>query len=239
MKLLKIALAATALALAVIAPAFAADIVTKAVPTTNPFAGPYPTSGSGFYYGLNAVGSASQITSSTASGAAAIGGAIGGTIGYTWVSSPSTFAFVEGIFDFQNLNGGTAGLSLTGPAHLEQRVGFGSPLQQFLGSFINSSQLPAVPGIPVLPPGVTAGPQNGYFYAALNEDDVSASVGALSNREWLISPEFGVGMQSRLSNNVMADVWAGIKLSTNGICLGSIACPKLGAGPVAGVSFKY
>ena len=233
------ALIVAAIAALLAGPVAAAPLVTKAAPTINPFAGPYPNSGSGFYYGLNATGSASQIQNSTAAGAAAIGGAIGGTVGFTWISSPTTFVFVEAMFDFQNLNGGSAGLSLTGPAHLEQRVGFGSPLQQFLGSFINSSQLPAVPGIPVLPSGVTAGPQNGYFYAALNEDDISASVGATSNREWLISPEFGVGMQSRLSNNVMADVWAGIKLSTNGICLGSIACPKLGAGPVAGVSFKY
>jgi hypothetical protein len=215
-----------------------AQTVTKAPPAFSGL-GPYPTSGGGLYYGLNATGVASQIENSTAPGAAAIGGAVGGTIGYVDIFSPSTFGFCEAMFDFQNLNGGTAGLSLSGPAHLEQRCGFGSPLNQFLGSFISSSALPAVPGIPVLPPGVTAGPQNGYIYGAINEDDVSASVGAASAREWLIAPEFGVGMQSRLSNNVMADVWAGVKFSSNGLCIGSIACPKLGAGPVAGVSFKY
>lgn len=225
---------ATLLLLAVL-PATAAPMVTK----TNPFLSPYPTQGGGWYYGIDVLGTASTIENAPTAGAAAIGGAVGGLVGYTQVMSPSTFWFAEAIFDFQNLNGGTAGLSLTGPAHLEQRVGFGSPLNTMLGSLLGNSNLPTVPGIPGLPAGVTAGPQNGYIYAALNEDDVSASVGAATAHDWMISPEFGLGMQAYLSNHVLADVWAGIKLQTNGICISNVGCPKLGAGPVAGVSFKY
>lgn len=228
---------AISFALALTGSAFAADMVTKAAPPIN--FGPYPTSGGGFYYGLNVLGSATSIVNSTAPGAVAVGGDVGGLVGYVDVISPSSFWFAEGIFDFQNLNGGTAGLSLTGPAHLEQRVGFGSPLNTMLGSLIGNSNLPTVPGIPLLPAGITAGPQNGYLYAALNEDDVSASIGAASGHEWLVAPEFGVGMQSRLSNSVVADMWGGVKVGTQGLCIGAIACPKLGVGPVAGVSFKY
>ena len=202
---------------------------------------PYPTDGAGWYYGFNVMGSAAPVTGA-AVGATALGGQIGGTLGYTSVSNGgSTFWFAELIADFQNLNGSQNGLSLTGPAELKERFGFGSPLNAMLPSLPNSNintLISAVPSVPGLPAGVTAGPSNGYVYAALDEDDISASYGAATASKWLIAPEFGVGLLTRLSNSVVVDTWAGVKLQSNAFCLGA-TCPKIAPGVVTGVSFKY
>jgi hypothetical protein len=214
-------------------PAVASDLPTKA-PV---FGGPYPTTGCGMYYGVNALGSASPV-SAAPPGTTALGGDVGGTIGYTCAFNTTNFWFAEAMGDFQNLNGTATGFSLTGPAHFEERFAVGGPLNQMFNVLPNLN-LPAVPSLPLLPSGITAGPTNGYAYAALNQDDISASFGLVSNREWLLGPEIGVGMLSRLSNNVVADVWAGAKLQSQSICVGGIACPKLSTGFVTGLSFKY
>ena len=198
---------------------------------------PYPTTGCGTYYGVNAMGSASPIQDATP-GATAIGGDIGGTFGYTCQTSPSTFWFVEAMADFQNLNGSGPGFALSGPAHLEQRVGFGGPINSMLAVLPNLNS-PAVPSLPILPNGVTAGPMNGYIYGAINEDDVSARFGNAIGRDWIISPEVGLGAMSRLSNNVVADVWAGAKIQSQEVCVGGFSCPKLSTGLVTGLAFKY
>lgn len=221
-------------------PAMAGDMPTKAAPSSQGF-GPYPTNGCGLYYGINALGSATVVANAPV-GAQTIGGDIGGTLGYACETSKAgTFYFVEALADFQNLNGSQNGLSLTGPAHLEQRIGFGGPLNQMIGALLPSLGTTTLPTLPLLPTGVIAGPSKQYIYAALNEDDVSASFGKGSSHDWLISPEVGVGMLSRLSNNVVADVWAGFKMQSQAMCLGGVTgtCPKLGTGFATGVSFKY
>jgi hypothetical protein len=218
-------------------PAFAADLPAKAPPSQ--FGGPYPTTGCGFYYGLNALASAAPILDAPV-GVSAIGGDVGGTLGYTCVIGNTTaFWFVEVMGDFQNLNGNANGFAFGGPAHIEERFALGGPLLQLLPSLPNLS-LPAVPALPGLPAGITAGPSNMYIYAAVNEDDISASFGFGTAHEWLISPEIGAGILSRLSNNVVADVWAGARIESNSFCLGGTGmCPKLGTGVVTGVAFKY
>jgi hypothetical protein len=198
---------------------------------------PLPAVGCGLYYGVNALGSAATINGAPA-GSTAIGGDVGGTLGYTCTPTAGTIWFVEAQADFQNLNGGSNGFALTGPAHLEQRAGFGGPLNAFL-NFLPNLNLPSVPSLPGLPAGATISTTVGYAYMALNEDDISAQLGLASNRQWLISPEAGVGMWNRLSNNVVADVWAGAKFQSQAICLGGAVCPKLNTGLVTGVSFKY
>lgn len=212
--------------------AAAADLPHKA-----PLFSPLPVVGCGAYYGVNALGSAATVEGAPP-GSSVIGGAVGGTLGYTCTPTAGTVWFAEVIVDFQNLNGGSNGFSLTGPAHIEQRVGFGGPLNQFL-TILPNLNLPAVPTLPGLPPGVTAGAPIGYVYAAVNEDDMSAHYGLDANRVWVIAPEAGVGMWTRLSNQVVADVWAGAKFQSQAICLGGVTCAKLNTGLVTGVSFKY
>lgn len=231
---------ALALALAALAalPAAAADIITKAPPQQTFFSG-YANGGCGAYYGVNVLGSAAPIADAPV-GATAIGGAVGGTFGYGCAPTPNTFWFAEFMGDIQNLNGSANGFSLSGPAHLEQRVGFGGPINQLL-SLLPNLNFPAVPSLPALPNGITSGGQQGYIYAALNEDDISASFLGTGAHAWLISPELGIGLQSRLSNNVVADVWAGAKLQSTSVCIGVVAmsCPKFNTGFVTGLSFKY
>ncbi len=218
-------------------PAYAADMATKA---PNLQLRPYPTAGCGLYFGINAMTSAAPIVGGPV-GATEIGGDIGGTLGYTCVNGV-TFWFAEAMADFQNLNGNANGFSLTGPTHLEQRVGFGTPLNTMLALLPGFGSVSTLvpPPIPGLPAGVTAGSPAGYIYGAVNEDDISASFGFSAAREWLVSPEVGIGMKTHLSNGVEIDTWAGIKLESNSLCFGAGGdCPKLSAGPVAGLAFEY
>lgn len=226
---------AAGLAASMLSSALAADLPVKARPD---LFGPYPEGRCGLYYGVTTIGSAAPIANGPV-GATALGGSIGGTIGYT-CDRGATFWFAEGIAGFQNLNGGTQGFSMSGPVHLQQRLAFGGPINQLLSLLPNLS-FPAVPSIPALPNGVTAGPAKGYIYAALNEDDISVSyLGINSGKAWLVSPELGVGMLTRLSNAVVVDTWAGVKMQSNAICLaGGIQCPKISNGVVVGLSLKY
>jgi hypothetical protein len=231
----KLLLAAVAFCIA--APAFAADMATKAPPYQ--FGGPYPVNGCGLYYGINALASAAPIADATP-GATAIGGDIGGTLGYTCsFNGGSNFWFVEGIGDFQNLNGSGPGFGFSGPAHFEERFAVGGPISNLLGILPNLN-LPAVPALPALPNGITASNSNGYIYGAVNQDDISAYFGLANNREWIFSPEAGLGLLTRLSNNVVVDTWAGVRIQGEGICLGNTnMCPKLSTGVVTGLALKY
>lgn len=238
----RLILAAIAVA-AIAAPAFAQTVPAPVLVTKAPPMPGYPQK-CGFYYGLDAEGISATVPNAPA-GTNVIGGDIGVLVGYACQFSQIPY-FVEGIFDFQNLNAGTAGFSLTGPAHLEQRVGVQTPLLQFLPA-LGFPSTGTIGSLPVLPPGVTVnGAAQNYLYAAVNEDDISASLGVSTATAWLVSPEIGTGMlvPLKLGNgwNAVADVWAGVELQTNSICLGSgvgSMCPKLGTGYRTGVSFKF
>ncbi len=235
-KLLLITVAALTLA----TPAFAADMAVKA----NPFGGPYPTARCGFYYGINAEGGAGVVPNAPA-GTTMIAGDIGALVGYACPIGATPW-FFEGIVDFQNLNAGNNGFSLSGPVHLEQRAGVQTPLLQLLPNigFNVGTQLgtPQSAGA-VLPPGATLnGTVQNYIYGAVNEDDISSSIGLASARRWLVSPEVGTGLlipfKTAGGTPIVADSYAGYELQSNAMCLGGI-CPKLGNRYKVGVSFKY
>jgi hypothetical protein len=225
--------------------AHAADLPSKQQ-LKNPFAAPYDIGRCGAYFGVN-----STLTSSAVNGdAVAPGtqiqqGAIGGTIGYGCPISAanSSFWFIEAMADVTNLNGNTNGLSLSGPASFTERFGVGSPLNQLLGSILPSNtSTPAVPSLPALPGGITAGPGAPYIFAAFHENDISAQLGLAQNRQWLISYGVGVGLRYRLSNAVVADTFAEYRTPSNSLCvgpLGNSACAKIGNGVMAGVQFLY
>lgn len=215
------------------------------MPTKNPLAAlgqPYPTTKCGMFYGVNAEGGAGQVSGAPA-GTTVVGGDIGALVGYACPASGFPW-FVEAIFDFQNLNAGNNGFSLTGPAHFEQRVGVQTPLLAFLPSLGAPSTGTAPSIVPLLPPGVTVTgtPQN-YVYGAFDEDDIGAQLGLATAKEWLFSPELGTGMliplQTSNGTQIIADAYAGVELQSNSICLGSVACPKLETRFKTGVSFKY
>lgn len=225
--------------------AFAADVVTKEQPQSvlvSSLANGYPQQGGGFYYGIDTE-AASGTLNTTAVNATAIQGDLGFVLGYALNLSKdgSSFVFAEGLFNISNLNApGASGLSASGPAHFEQRFAFGGPLTTFIGSFSTLSSIKnAIPSLPGLPAGVTSGPQWPYLFASIHEQDVSFKYGLANGREWLVSPGFGVGMLSRLSNNVVMDVWAEAKLDSNSMAIGPAASGKLGNGFVVGFALKY
>ena len=240
MKLSKYLIAAlTCTALAV--PGYAADMATKA----NIFANPYDLTKAGAYFGAGFGGSESTVNGTNViPGTQVVQGSIFGTIGYGAPINAATgsFWFAEAQFGIQNLNGNTNGLSLSGPATFTQRFGAGTPLNQMLGSLLPASTAPAVPTLPLLPTGVTAGPGAPYAFFALHEDDISNQVGLAQNRQWLISYGAGIGLRYRLSNAVVADTYAEYKAASNTICagpLGAEGCSHIGPGARVGVQFLY
>jgi hypothetical protein len=228
--------------LMLLAPSRAADMPLASIPLKARAQAlqPIPTNGCGYYVGLNTMGAASAMANNLTPGAQIVQGEFGATLGYTCnTASNAAFWFAEGSFDVTNLNGQANGLSLTGPAHFEQRFGFGAT--QF-GSFL--SFFPALgslstPSLPVLPAGVTAGPASPYLYGGINEQDISARLGLASNTVWAVSPAMGIGMQYRLSNSLVADTFAGWRMSQDAICIGSKGCGSIGNGVEVGFILKY
>jgi hypothetical protein len=194
----------------------------------------------GMYFGLNTMGGAGSISGGPP-GASIIQGDVGITLGYgcPFGTTVGNFWFVEGNFDWANLNGSQNGLSLTGPLHFEQRAGVGSPLSSMLNLFPSLTSGLSVPSLPALPAGVTQGPQYPFIFVSLHEQDVSASFGLAQNRDWLISPGLGIGLESRLSNGVVADVTAQWVMQSSGLSVGPQQSIKLGNAAVVGFTLKY
>jgi len=214
--------------------------VAKA-PALTPTPG-YPSK-CGWYVGVDAEGVAGPVNGG-APGTIATGGDIGLLGGYACQFGGIPW-FVEGLFDFQNLNAASNGFSLNGPAHFEQRIGVQVPVLQFL-PVLGFPSTGTPPNLPVLPPGVTvAGTPASYAYGAVDEDDISTQVGLATAHAFLVSPEFGAGLLTplKLSNGwaAVADTWAGVELESNSVCVGvaSAVCPKLNTRYKAGVSFKF
>lgn len=227
-------------ALLIASGASAADLPTKAK-QINPFAG-YATGGCGAFFGLNTMGGAGAMTGTNVPGASVIQGDIGATIGYGCPlgTTAGNFWFVESSFDFANYNGAANGLSVTGPAHFEQKVAIGSPLSSLVDLFPGLTSGLAVPSLPMLPAGITTGPQYPFLFASLHEQDVSFQlpVALTQGKEWLISPGIGIGLETRATNGVVLDVSAQWVLQSGGLTIGP---QKVAFGNAALVEFvaKY
>jgi hypothetical protein len=221
-------------------PAFAADL--PAVVTKGPAYSPYqyPT-GSGLYYGVNTMGTSTSIENS-AVGTQVVQGAIGLTVGYTFsIGQGGGFAFIDGMFDFANLNGSNNGFNPTGPAQFEQRFGFGAPVNLLIGLIPGLSSLQnAVPGLIPLPSGVSVNTSSPYLYFGLHEDDTGVSVGLAANKAYLISEAIGVGTKVRLSNGVVFDPFAEYTFSSSSLCLGiASGCVNRGTGVRVGTALEF
>jgi hypothetical protein len=176
-------------------------------------------------------------------GGATVGGTVGGvggTIGYgcPFGTTPGNFWFAEGNFDWTNINGSASGFSATGPAHFEQRFGVGSPLSTMLSLVPGWGNGLSVPSLPALPAGVTQGPSYPFIFASLHEQDISAQYNLSSNRQWLFSPGVGIGLESRLSNNVVAETAVQWVMQSNGLSVGP-ADVKLGNAVEVSFTLKY
>lgn len=224
---------ALAAAAAMLSQAYAADLPSKA----SPLAGPYPYAKCGMYYGIGTGGSAGAVDGAVV-GTQIVQGELDALVGYTCPLGEAGFWFVEGSVGFNNINGSVNGLALSGPLVLMQRAGAGSPINQLFNPFGNSL---AMPSLPMLPPGVTAGTATPYLFAGLVEQDISAQVGLGHNKQWLIAPMIGLGLLTRISNGTAIDTWAGWQMNSQSFCPGGAGggCAKLGNAGRVGVSFKY
>jgi opacity protein-like surface antigen len=232
-------------------PAFAADVATKApaFTTVNPFAQPYDIGHCGAYFGVNTIGSAGSLQGTGVSpGTQVVQAGIGGVLGYGCPinAQNGSFWFAEVMVDATNINGASNGISFANaPVSFTERFGVGSPLQNMLASLPGASSVTgsaAVPSLPTLPNGITAGPGAPYGFFAFHQKDVSAQLGIDQNKQWLLSYGLGAGLLYRLSNGVVADVFAEYQIASQQVCvgpLGNAGCAKFGAGFMTGVQFKY
>lgn len=236
MKALRLAIAAGALLVASVA-AQAADIPAKAPALSYQ----YPTTKCGLYYGVNSIGSTGSVNGGTV-GTQQVTGAIGLTIGYTCPAGAG-FWFVDGAFDFANLNGNSNGLALSGPALFEQRFGFGAPVDMIIAAIPGLQSLQnAVPSLIPLPTGVTVNTSNPYVFASISEQDVGATFGLAQHKQWLIAPGIGIGNKIRLSNGIVFDPFAEYVLNSSALCLGALGgnlCVKQGQQVRAGFHLLF
>lgn len=225
-------LAAAAALISTAAPA--ADLPLKA-PAKAVLAG-YPTSKCGFFYGVGTGGSAGSVNGAVV-GTQIVQGDLDAMVGYTCPFLQSSFWFVEASIGYTNLNGSVNGLAMSGPLIAIQRAGVGSPINAIFNPF---GQSLALPSLPALPNGVTAGPANGYFFAGVVEQDITAQLPAASSKQWVIAPLVGLGLLTRLNDGVVVDTWAGWQMNSQSFCPGGNgACAKLGNAGRVGVSLKY
>jgi opacity protein-like surface antigen len=238
MKLLKLG-AICAASIAVLAnEACAADMPVPSASTAAATTQGLYTS-SGLYFGIDTIGGMGQLSTSGVPGAAQVQAEVGGLIGYSGPVGKSSFWFVEGLFNWANINGQSNGLALTGPLSFQQRFGVGTPMASFL-SLIGLSNI-SLPTMPTLPSGVTAVSSHPYLFVAVHEQDVSANIPGLdSNRQWELAPGFGPGLIIQLSDGAALDLWGEAQLGEKSICIPANAyCASLSTTYRAGMSFKF
>jgi hypothetical protein len=199
-------------------PAAASDLPTKAPAT----AYKYPTTKCGLYYGVDAGGATGAVANAVA-GTQMTQGMIGLNVGWTCPVGTVGFWYIDGDFDFHNINGGTTnGLSLfSGPIFLRQRFGVGMPIDQLIAAIPGLSQLQnAVPSINPLPAGVTVTTSNPSIYLAPTWDDVGAKLGLQNFQEIMFGLDIGTSTKIRLSNGIVMEPYAEYLIPSTAKCIG-------------------
>ena len=216
----------------------AADLPAQITKSPQGYAS-YPTTKCGMYYGVNTMGSTAAVENA-AIGTQTVQGAIGLTLGYTCPVGQG-YWFVDGMFDFANLNGSQNGLNLSGPAQFEQRFGFGAPVPILISLIPGLASLQnAVPSLIPLPTGVTVVTANPYLFGSLHEDDTGVSLGLAANKSYLISTGIGIGNKIRWSNGIVFDPFAEYVLPSSEMCIGLAGgCVKRGPGVRVGAALEF
>lgn len=246
--------------LALVAPAYAADLpppILKAPPIVG-----YPYTGSGVYAGIGAVGAVANVGTADALGntqLAALGAALELTAGYQF-GLGANWAAVEVGLQYTNIGattvvpgilpGSTAVGSVNSKWGFEERAMFGFPIQSVLAVLPNLNVV--FPGLPALPAGVTPAntTQHPYIYAFLREDDVTAvlamanGAASFSGQAWQIQPGIGAGIRQQWTNGLVVDTSAGCTFAGTGFTLGGPpgmggASANLGRDCRAKVGFLY
>ena len=59
-----------------------------------------------------------------------------------------------------------------------------------------------------------------YLFASISEDDVSLNFGNTSNKDWRVSPGFGIGALGQVTPATVIDVFAMMKFPQKGFSVG-------------------
>jgi hypothetical protein len=212
-------LAALSIFLTLSGSALAADLPV-ALPAKAPAFAVYPV-GNGWFYGVSASGFGGTAAASNAQGGTVMGGRFGIDGGYTGTFG-STFYFIEASMSAQAVNGASAQLPITAAVNFEERFAVGVPYDTWnkvlaMVPGLSSVSMPTVPSLG----GYTTGANSPYVFAALYQDDVSASVGTQAGRAWLVSYGAGVGNLNRLTNGMVLDTSIEWKHQAGGMLVGS------------------
>lgn len=237
------------LGLLLAAPAFGADLALKA---QGPLFTGYPYTGSGAYWGIHTFAEIDRTGFAGQPGSIgtmyAAGAAVGATVGYQW-GNGGTFYAIEAMASYKNL-GASQESAVTGSVDsrwsFTERVKLGGPMANVLNLLPNIGA--AFPAMPALPSG-GVGTTHPYLFAAVHQDDISATFGVDSGRAWRVKPGFGVGIMQQLGTatagnpGVVMDVWAEYVAPGTGITLGapdgSVSAVSTGAEARLGMAILY
>lgn len=178
-------------ALALMSPAIAADLPTKA-PVYAPLT--YPVMGNGWIFGVLMEGGGSSVNASVpgvpAASLTTTTGAVGGEFGYMWKVRQNLAFATRFSAEVQNFNGNNAGLSVQGPARLNQDFVLYAPWQDVFAILPNLwnpfSSLSAF----ALPSGFTAkgNALAGLGFYATESDISTAFKGLQAGKVWQVNP---------------------------------------------------
>ena len=234
----KFILAAVAFALS--APAFAADMAVKAPPIVG-----YPFAASGFYWGVGASADAESATVAN-TGVISAGAGVDGIAGYQWKGGLD-FMAVEAIFTYTNLGnttacaavGGTASCSVGYKFEVDPRIKFGFPIQNIHAILPNLAA--AFPALPQLPATFVPADQHPYIFVGIPIRDVSADYGFTTGKKWMVQGEAGLGILNQWTNGTAVDISAGCALGNVGLTLGPAAptTAKLGTNCTSRIAILY
>lgn len=232
-----------------VSPSRAGDVNAPAIkaPALQSVFNGYPYGSSGLFFGVFTEGGGGPVTANVPGiGSASLtstSGGIGGTIGYAWGAKNSQVAFsLEGDFGFNNFNGNTPGLSMSGPLSFEQRFVAFTPLASLLSLLPNFPSLGTIAPFPSLQPGLTASNLQMGLFAGVRETDISPNfVGLPANREYRIAPVIGIMAMEQLSNGSAMRAWVKTVFPDKGICAGPVAnaCENTGQQVLAGVGVYF
>jgi hypothetical protein len=238
---------ATVAAIALAAPAFAADTnpPTKAPPQPVPFV--YP-SGDGWYGIVGSEGGGGTASVSApgvnANSLVTNSASIYLGLGYQWsIPKSPAFSAVEAKVGYTNLNGSAPGLSFQGPIDFHVRWLIGVPLDQISKFFVNPFGI-QMPTTAPLPAGVTAVSQRFYMAPGFHVSDDSLSfMGKKSNAVWGFAPSFApAGLQVSLSNGGLIDAYTEVRVNMDGLCSNTTfgrACGRANTEVMAGLDYKF
>jgi hypothetical protein len=222
-----------AVALAMITPAFAADLPVKAPPASI-----YPYTVPGVYWGLTTYASQTNLNvnapGSNTGDMSVIGGSLGVVAGWsTPMNSGKNFARFEVSASGQNINGTasqSAGvLSIKGPWRIEGVAEYGMPCANLTAYFPNLGGI--LPTLPPIPSGLTA--TNCHAYAGLGAaaEDISAKLnmnggGVSQGSEWSGALVGKIGQIWQLTNGAAVETW--VEYEGNGRSFGlNMGTPRL------------